>query len=134
LIPIIQNYAGSIVGTQPIVRDLPWATHGRPFCKGGTEGSNPLSSSGESGANSSSRSLTQPSSLSRGTDGSNPVPSRAESYKLHHHRNQWTRCEIGEIRQRTGARSRRRQFRNRLVFSSPSDIERATVIRLSNRS
>src|SRR6267378_4749862 len=30
--------------------------------------------------------------------------------------------------QRTGARSRRRQFRNRLMFSSPSDIERATAI------
>jgi hypothetical protein len=31
--------------------ESPWATHGRSFRKGGTEGSNPLSSSGESGAN-----------------------------------------------------------------------------------
>ena len=34
--------ANQIRNLGPTVRDLPWATHGRPFRKGGTEGSNPL--------------------------------------------------------------------------------------------
>ncbi|HEX3664788.1 MAG TPA: pyridoxamine 5'-phosphate oxidase family protein [Rhizomicrobium sp.] len=38
--------------TRPsVVQNLPSATHGRPFARGGTEGSNPPSSSGESDAN-----------------------------------------------------------------------------------
>ena len=36
----------SLIGIQPVVRDLPSATHGRTFRKGGTEGSNPLPCSG----------------------------------------------------------------------------------------